>query len=213
MKKVWNRFFVDFFNGVVILLPISVTVFLVRFLVLQVNNMVLNPLMNLFAPVVMGFHRIYVAKTLIFLLVIFAITMIGWGAKILVVKRFFSHGEKLFIKVPFLGRIYNAVKQVFSALLGQGTTAFKQVVMIEYPRRGIYSLGFMTGATKGELKGLVKEESVNIFIPTTPNPTSGVFLVVPKKEVHFLTMSVEEGMKLIVSGGAVSPPHIETNID
>jgi len=208
MKKTWNKFLVDFFNGVVILLPITVTVILVKFLVMQVNNIVLNPIMKCFAPVIMGFHRIYVVKTLIFLVVIFLITMIGWGAKILVIKRFFAHGEKFFIKLPFLGRIYNAAKQVFSALLGQGKTAFKQVVMLEYPRKGIFSLGFLTSSTKGEIKKILSNENVNVFVPTTPNPTSGVFLIVPREEVHFLKMSVEEGMKLIVSGGAVSPPYI-----
>jgi len=208
MKKTWNRLLVDFFNGVVILLPITVTVILVRFLVVQVNNIVLNPIMKCFAPIIMGFHRIYVVKTLIFLIVISLITMIGWGAKILVVKRFFAHGEKFFIKLPFLGRIYNAAKQVFSALLGQGTTAFKQVVMLEYPRKGIFSLGFLTSPTKGEIEKILANENINVFVPTTPNPTSGIFLIVPREEVHFLKMSVEEGMKLIVSGGAVSPSYI-----
>jgi len=208
MKKTWNRFLVDFLNGVVILLPITVTVILVKFLVVQVNNIVLNPIMKCFAPIIMGFHRIYVVKTLIFLMVISFITIIGWGAKILVIKRFFAHGEKFFIKLPFLGRIYNAAKQVFSALLGQGKTAFKQVVMLEYPRKGIFSLGFLTSPTKGEIERILSNENINVFVPTTPNPTSGVFLVVPREEVHFLKMSVEEGMKLIVSGGAVSPPYI-----
>jgi len=206
MKKILRKFLVDFFNGVVILLPIVVTVFLVKFLILQVNNIVLNPILKCVAPFLSGFHRVYVAKALIFLIVIFAITMIGLGAKILMLKRFFAHGEKLFIKVPILGRIYNAAKQVFSAILGQGKTAFKQVVMIEYPRKGIFSLGFFTGPTIGEINAILKIESINIFVPTTPNPTSGLFLVVPRKDVYFLKMTVEEGMKLIISGGAVSPP-------
>lgn len=207
MKRILHNFFVDFFNGVVILLPVIVTVFLVKFLVLQVNNIVLNPILRCVTPIFSGFHRVYVAKALIFLIVILAITLIGLGAKILMLKRFFAQGEKLFIKVPILGRIYNAAKQVFSAILGQGKTAFKQVVMIEYPRKGIFSLGFFTGPTMGEISAILKMESINIFVPTTPNPTSGLFLVVPRKDVHFLKMTVEEGMKLIISGGAVSPPH------
>jgi len=108
-----------------------------------------------------------------------------------------------------MGKIYNAVKQISSAFLGQGKTIFKQVVLLEYPRKGLYSLGFTTGVTKGELKYVHQKNSVNVFIPTTPNPTSGMFIVVPKDEIRFLKMSVEDGMKLIVSGGAVSPEFTE----
>ncbi|MBU0683717.1 MAG: DUF502 domain-containing protein [Candidatus Omnitrophota bacterium] len=205
MKKTWNKFLVYFINGVVLLLPIVLTVVLIKFLALQVNNIVLDPIMKLFTPVVMGLRRIYVAKTLIFLLVILAIAIIGWAAKILFIKRFFSHGEKLFIKVPILGRIYNAAKQIFSALLGQGKTIFREVVMLEYPRKGIYSIGFTTGDAKGEINQKIGKECLSVFVPTTPNPTSGLFLVVPKEEVFFLKMSVEDGMKLVISGGSFSP--------
>ncbi|MFH1395514.1 MAG: DUF502 domain-containing protein [Candidatus Omnitrophota bacterium] len=207
MKKTWNAFLIYFINGIVLLLPVVITIVLIRFLAIQLNNIVLDPIMKLFAPVVMGFRRIYVAKTLIFLLIIFLIAAIGWGARILFIKRFFSHGEKLLIKVPILGRIYNASKQIFSALVGQGKTIFKQVVMLEYPRKGIYSIGFTTGDAKGELDQVIGKESLSVFVPTTPNPTSGLFLVVPKEEIYFLKMGVEDGMKLVISGGSFSPYH------
>ncbi len=205
MRRLWNRFFVNFFNGIVILLPIAVTIALIRFLVVWVNNIVLNPLMKFFAPIAKGPEHVYLAKTIIFLVVIFAVALIGWGAKILVINRVFSLGEQLLLKVPIMGRIYNAAKQIFSSVLGQGKTIFKQVVLVEYPRKGLYSVGFTTGTTKGELKDSIGTSGVNVFIPTTPNPTSGIFLIIPKESIFFLKMSVEEGMKLVVSGGAVSP--------
>ena len=207
MKKLWNKFFVNFINGIVLLLPIAVTIALIRFLVAQVNNIVLNPVAKFFALMSWETRNIYIAKMVIFFAVIFMVALIGWGAKILVINRIFSLGERIFLKVPVMGRIYNAAKQIFSAFLGHGKTIFKQVVLVEYPRKGLYSIGFTTGTTKGEIKEFVGGSGVNVFIPTTPNPTSGIFLVVPKDSIRFLNMSVEDGMKLHISGGSVSPPH------
>ncbi len=207
MRKLWNRFFVNFVNGVVLLLPVAVTAALIRFLVVQLNNIVLNPIARFFAPVSWETQHIYIAKALIFFIVIVTIAVIGWGAKIWFINRMFSLGENLLLKVPVMGRIYNAAKQIFSAFLGQGKTIFKQVVLVEYPRKGLYSIGFTTGTTKGEIREFIGGSGVNVFIPTTPNPTSGIFLVVPKENIRFLKMSVEDGMKLHISGGSVSPSY------
>jgi len=207
MKRVWNKFLVGFINGVVILLPAVVTIALIRFLVLKVNTIVLNPIMRLLAPLRGIGQHVYIAKALIFVTVIVAITMIGWGARIIFLNRLFSLGERILISVPIMGRIYNSAKQIFSAFLGQGKTVFKQVVLVEYPRKGLYSIGFTTGKTSGEIRERIETGGVNVFVPTTPNPTSGVFLVVPKENIRFLKMSVEEGMKMVVSGGSVTPPY------
>lgn len=206
MKKIWNRFLVNYFNGIVLLLPIVLTVLLVRFLVIKVNNMILSPIVELLMPMSGGRH-ILIAKAIVFVIVIVFMAAIGWGAKILVVNRMFSFGEGIILRVPVLGKIYNAAKQIFSTVFGQGKTIFKQVVLIEYPRKGLYSIGFATGDTKGEVKDSIGQHGVNIFIPTTPNPTSGLFLIVPKDNVQFLEMSVEDGMKLVISGGSVSPEY------
>ena len=167
--------------------------------------------MGFLAPKVAGPQRIYIAKALIFFVVLFAVALIGWGAKILVIKRTFLIGERLLLKVPFMGRIYNAAKQIFSAFLGQGKTIFKQVVLVEYPRKGLYCIGFTTGTVKGEIKESLGQSGINVFIPTTPNPTSGLFLIVPRENIHFLKMTVEDGMKLVISGGSVAPPSQEEN--
>ncbi|MFH1305944.1 MAG: DUF502 domain-containing protein [Candidatus Omnitrophota bacterium] len=204
-ERKWNKPIINFINGIAILLPIVVTVALVKFLVVQVNNLVLNPIIKSLTLVTGEMQRVYLAKSLIFFIVIFAVMVIGWAAKILFINRAFSSGERVLLRVPFLGRIYNAAKQIFAAFIGHGKTIFKQVVLVEYPSKGLYALGFTTGITKGEIRDAMAGNGINVFIPTTPNPTSGMFIVVPKESIRFLKMSVEEGMKMIVSGGAVSP--------
>ncbi len=206
-KRAWNNFIIGFVNGIVIILPITVTIAVVKFLVVKLNNIVLSPLLKIIIP--MGVENVYVAKTLIFIAVIFIITLIGWAARIIIIRRFFSWGEQILIMVPIMGNVYNAVKQISSAVIGHGKTIFKEVVLVEYPRKGLYSLGFTTGITRGELKGQFEKGAVNVFVPTTPNPTSGLFIVVPQEEVRYLKMSVEDGMKLIISGGFVTPYYNE----
>ena len=208
IKKLWNKIFVNFINGVVLLLPILVTILLISFLFRQLNNLILDPLMKVLPQIARDTPHVSFAKGIIFLIVIFVVALIGWGARLIFVNRIFSFGEQIFIKVPVMGRIYNAAKQIFSAFFGQGKTVFKQVVLVEYPRKGLYSIGFTTGTTKGELREVLNASSVNVFIPTTPNPTSGMFIIVPKESIKFLKMTIEEGMKMVVSGGSVSPDFI-----
>ncbi|MFC1549213.1 DUF502 domain-containing protein, partial [Candidatus Omnitrophota bacterium] len=157
------------------------------------------------APMAFEHQRVFLAKTIIFIGVIIMVAFIGWGAKVLMINRVFGLGEKILIKVPFIGKIYSTIKQILNSLLGQGKTIFKQVVLVEYPRKGLFTLGFTTGTTKGELKQELGQSGINVFVPTTPNPTSGFFLVVPKDNIHFLKMSVEDGMKMVISGGSITP--------
>ncbi len=206
MKRIWNNFFVSFLNGIVILLPVAITVLIIRYLVIKLNQAILNPLLKIIALDMQG-AEVFLAKGAILVFVIAVIALIGWGAKIFIINRVFAFGEGILLRVPIMGRIYRAVKQISSAFLGQGKTIFKQVVLVEYPRKGLYSLGFTTGISRGELRDSVGQSCINVFVPTTPNPTSGIFIVVPKDNIQFLKMSVEEGMKMVVSGGSVSPPY------
>ncbi len=195
-----------FISGIAVILPIAITFIIFRFLFDNINDLILNPLIKSLRPYLADPHALYAAKAGIFVLLIFAVCLIGWGANILVLRRFFGIWERIFLKIPMLGKIYNAVKQIGTAFLGQGKTIFKKVLLIEYPRKGVYSIGFVTGESQGEIQALTKQNVLNVFVPTTPNPTSGVFLLVPQHEVIYLKMTVEEGMKLVISGGAVSPP-------
>ena len=113
--------------------------------------------------------------------------------------------EKILSKMPVLRNIYSGLKQLFETILTQKSNSFREVVLIEYPRSGIWAMGFLTGDTKGEVNRKTKNQMVNIFLPTTPNPTSGFLLFVPKKDVIRLTMTVEEGIKMIISAGIITP--------
>ncbi len=112
--------------------------------------------------------------------------------------------------MPVIRSVYSAIKQVLETILKQQSKAFRQAVLIEYPRRGIWAVGFITGTTEGEVQNLTMQEVVNVFLPTTPNPTSGFLLFVPSKDVVLLSMSVEEAVKMVISGGIVTPPDRRT---
>ncbi len=114
--------------------------------------------------------------------------------------------ERLLARMPVIRSLYGAVKQIFETIMKQQSNAFRQVVLFEYPRRGSWALGFITGQTEGEVQSLTEDEVVNVFLPTTPNPTSGYLLFIPKKDLVLLAMTVEEGIKMVVSGGIVTPP-------
>lgn len=196
----------NFITGVAIIFPVAITIIIVRHLAININSFILNPLVNfLNLNPYLTQHSIYIAKMLVFFIVILLISSIGWAANIIFLRRLFTFGEKVFLKVPMIGKIYSVTKEIGSAFLGQGKAFFKKVVLVEYPRKGVYSIGFATGEGKGEIKDATKRELVSLFIPTTPNPTSGIFLLVPKSEVKFLDMTVEEGLKIVVSSGTIAP--------
>ena len=141
------------------------------------------------------------------LLILFiALTLIGALTAGLMGRWVVRTGERILNRMPVVRSVYSAIKQIFETILAQQSNAFREAVLIEYPRRGIWAIGFITGTTKGEVQNLTLEETVNIFLPTTPNPTSGFLLFVPREEVVPLDMSVEEAVKMVISGGIVTPP-------
>jgi uncharacterized membrane protein len=140
------------------------------------------------------------------LIVLVGLTIIGALTASLLGRYFLHLSDRVLARMPIVRSIYGATKQIFETVLSSKGNAFRSVVLIEYPRRGIWTLGFITGTTVGEVQHLTRENIVNVFVPTTPNPTSGFLLFLPKDEVIELTMSVEEGIKMIVSGGIVTPP-------
>ena len=109
-------------------------------------------------------------------------------------------------RIPLVRILYAGVKQLLETIFLQKTNAFKRVALVEYPRRGAYVIGFITGESKGEVQDKTDKDMINVFIPTTPNPTSGFYILIPEDEVLMLNMTVEDAFKLIISGGIVSPP-------
>ena len=120
-------------------------------------------------------------------------------------RKLVRYGEEVMQSIPGVRSVYGAVKQIVETVGATNSRAFREVVMIEYPRKGIWCLGFLTGITKGEVQHVTTKPVLNVFLPTTPNPTSGFLLFVPEEDVIRLNMSVEEGLKMVISGGIVTP--------
>lgn len=114
--------------------------------------------------------------------------------------------DRILNQMPVIRNVHSAIKQILETVLAQQSNAFREAVLIEYPRRGIWAVGFITGRTEGEVQNMTAEECINVFLPTTPNPTSGFLLFVPRKDIAPLSMSVEEAIKMVISGGIVTPP-------
>ncbi len=114
-------------------------------------------------------------------------------------------GERVMNSMPVVRTIYGSSKQILETVVASQSEAFREAVVLEYPRKGTYVIGFVTGAAKGEIKDRMKKEIVNVFVPTTPNPTSGFLLLCPKDDLIYLDMAVEDAIKLVVSAGIVTP--------
>lgn len=193
-----------FFAGLVVIIPIVFTLFLFTWIFKKLDNLspfITNLLIYFGAPLPKGFKipGLGIAATIliIFLVGLFTTSVIG--------KKFLALWEYILNKIPFIRSIYSAIKQILETIALSDKNAFRQVVMIEYPRKGLYCLGLLTCESKGEIQEKTEKDIAYVFIPTTPNPTSGFLLFVPKENITPLSMSVEEGLKLIVSGGIVTP--------
>ena len=139
------------------------------------------------------------------IVLVLALILIGMFAAGFLGRFFIRLGEWFLSRMPLISSVYSLLKQIFETVFSSKTQAFKKVVMLEYPRKGIWILGLVSADLKGEIEQKLPNEMVNVFIPTTPNPTSGFLIFVPKKDVIELDMSVEEAIKFIVSGGLVEP--------
>jgi uncharacterized membrane protein len=141
------------------------------------------------------------------LIVLFAfLVLVGAFAAGFVGRLIVRISERILARMPVIRSVYGAVKQIFETVLANQSKAFREVVLFEYPRRGIWAMGFITGTTEGEVQEMTEDTVVNVFLPTTPNPTSGFLLFVPRRDLNVLSMSIEEGIKMVVSGGIVTPP-------
>jgi uncharacterized membrane protein len=133
------------------------------------------------------------------------ITILGFLSKYFLGKKAIRLTEQLIESVPFVNSVYKTVKQIVETFSKNREAVFQTTVLIQYPCKGSYALGFLTSETEGEVQVKTRENVVNVFLPTTPNPTSGFLLFVPREDVIFLDMSVADGMKMIISGGVVNP--------
>ena len=186
-----------FITGIVVLIPIGFTLYLSRFLINITTKLVpagLNP--NNYIPY--AIPGIEILLTVIFITIVGGLSLSFLGKKILQIV------DNLFKRIPILRTIYSAIVQMTDSFRNQ-EGAKKSVVLVEYPRKGSWAVGFATKENKGELKDKTNKELINVFVPTTPNPTSGFLLMFPKEDVIYLDMGFEEASKFIVSAGTSNP--------
>lgn len=209
-KRMLKFFWDNLVAGVLVILPVAITIWIIRFIVIKVNSVMLNPMMEQLQLSMHARHALFFAKVGVFLYVLALIILVGLMTRVIIVRRTFSFFERLLYKLPMINKIYGTTKEISYAFLGNKTSTFQQVVLVEYPRKGIYALGFVTSETKGELRESVGSDGfLNIYIPTTPNPTSGLFVLFKKEDVIPIKISVEDALKVVISAGVISPPHIE----
>ena len=197
-KSFFARLRNNFIAGIVVLIPIGITLYLTLFFIKVSGRIIpnqINP--NNYLP--------FDIPGLEILIALFLITFVGWLSLSFIGKKFFEIFNNFLKKIPILRTIYSAIGQMTETFTKTDNSE-KSVVLLEYPRKGIWVVGFATKENTGTIKDKIKEDLVNIFVPTTPNPTSGFLLMVPKKDLIYLDVSFEQASKFIVSAGT-------TNID
>jgi len=189
MKKI-------FITGVAALLPVSISFYIIYSLFIFMDDIPANFIEAIFDIRIPGLGF------LLTLIVVFFFGLVTQKVASGAVKNFF---HKILLKIPIVSTVYGPIKQLIDSFMGDQSESFKEVVLIEYPRKGIYSVAFITSRKKGAPQEIMNSDLVNIFIPTTPNPTSGFFLLVPKENITILPITVEEGLRMVISAGMMYP--------
>ena len=195
-KSIFSSIRNNFIAGIVVLIPIGITLYLTLFIIRISGRIIpkeINP--NNYLPFNIPGVEIIIA--------LIVITFIGWLSLSFLGKKFFEFFNNILKKIPILRTIYSAIGQMTETFT-KSDSGQKSVVLLEYPRKGIWAVGFATKENEGIIKNKVREDIVNVFVPTTPNPTSGFLLMVPKKELIYLDISFEQASKFIVSAGTTN---------
>ena len=195
-KSIFAKLRNNFIAGIVVLIPIGITLYLTLFFIRISGNIIpkeINP--NNYLPFNIPGVEIFVA--LIF------ITIIGWISLSFLGKKFFELFNNILKKIPILRTIYSAIGQMTESFT-KSENKQKSVVLLEYPRKGVWAVGFATKENVGIIKDKINQDLINVFVPTTPNPTSGFLLMVPKKDLIYLEVSFEQASKFIVSAGTTN---------
>ena len=199
-RETTRRYFVA---GVLFFAPIGITIWAIASIVVWLDNLILPRVLKLVIP---GLEEPPPLPVVGMLFTFFVIILLGVIARHFLGGEFTRAWERLLGRVPVARNIYSGVKQLFEAIFSSGQrTQFNRVVLIEYPRKGIYALAFTTGTARGVVQEVTEKQMLNCFLPTTPNPTSGFYLLVPEDEVIDTDMSVEDAFKLVMSAGLVTP--------
>ena len=196
-RSIFARIRNYFIAGVVVLIPISITVYLTLFLV-SISSKILPKELN---P---NYYLPYNVPGLEIIISVIIITLIGWLSLSFIGKRLLNVFNNVLKKIPILRTIYSAIGQMTETFTSTDAVK-KNVVLVEYPKKGTWAVGFATKENSGEISDKAKRKLINVFVPTTPNPTSGFLLMFPKEEVIYLDLTFEEASKFIISAGTSNP--------
>ena len=204
--KLGSKIKAYFFTGILVTAPVAMTFYLAYKLIFWVDNLVDKMLPPKFLPET---YLPFTVPGLGVIILIGLMILIGMFATGFLGKFFLKLGEWIVYKLPFISSVYSLIKQIFSTFFSNKSQAFNRVVMLEYPRKGLWIMGLASTDTTGEMQKKLPSPMINVFIPTTPNPTSGFLIFVPKSEIIELDISVEDALKFIISGGIVNPEDVQ----
>lgn len=208
-QKLGKRLQRHFITGLVVITPIALSIYIFWKIFVIFDNWMAG-FLEFFFVRVLGIENYYYRIPGLGILVLILLTiLIGILTRLYIGRKLIDLGNWIVGKIPFFNTIYLTLKQITEALFSDRGEVFRKAVLLEYPRRGIYSIAFMTQDTRGEVQSRIEDDLISVFLPTTPNPTSGFLLFVPKKDVKELNMSIEEALKLVISGGAVNPEVVQ----
>jgi uncharacterized membrane protein len=196
----------DLIAGLLVVIPLATTIWLTITIASWVINFLtqipkqLNPFDGMH-PILVNLLNLLVGLTVPLL----SILIIGLMARNIAGRWLLDVGERILHAIPLAGQVYKTLKQLLETLLKDSNNKFRRVVLLEYPRRGIWAIAFVTGAISPEINAKMSTSMLSVFVPTTPNPTTGWYAVVPENEVVNLSMSIEDALKIVVSGGIVAP--------
>jgi uncharacterized membrane protein len=192
-----------FLTGIVVTAPIGLTLYLVWSFVSAIDDLVKPLIPPAYSPE--AYLEIAIPGLGVVIAILF-LTLIGFVTANVLGRTLVRIGERIVARMPIVRSIYGALKQLFETVLSQSSRSFREVVLVEYPRAGAWSIAFVTADTVSAVRAATAEDAVTIYVPTTPNPTSGFLLFVPRRDLITLDMTVDEGFKFLISGGIVAPP-------
>ena len=191
-----------FLTGILVMTPLILTIYVAWAFITFVDNLVVPLVPFDYRP---SNYLPFSIPGLGLIIVFIFTTFVGLLATGLFGRTLIRIWENILNRMPVVRSVYSAIKQILETVMATQSDAFRQAVLVQYPRKDIWAIGFVTGSTKGEVGKRVDKKMVNVFMPTTPNPTSGFLLFFPEEDLIFLNMSVEDALKLVVSGGMVVP--------
>lgn len=210
----------NFVAGILVMLPVVVTVVVLRWIFTRI----IIKLMDRVRPAVLrmipdnveealGLESVFLRNILGVVVLILFILLLGLIARNILGRRLIRLGERILARIPIISKIYTTAQQIGQAFLGEKRTSFTRVILFQYPRPGLYTFGLVSGEARGEIQTKTGEKVLNVFVPTTPNPTSGLFILVPEKDAIPIEMTVPDALRLLISGGVVTPDYTKDDSD